>query len=102
MPARGVHGLSGDRLHLLDIVEQSVEQRARQIALAGIRQYTTMVLPACAGSRARRSAATMAAPHEMPHRIPSSRARRARHGDRFVVADLFDPVDQRADRDSSG
>ena len=56
---------------------------------------TTIVLPAFSGRLASRAATAVAAPLEMPERMPSSAREPARVEDRFLVGDLFDRVDQR-------
>jgi len=66
--------LLGYGLHLLHILEQAFEQGAGQVSFAGVRKNHHDGLAAYAGSRASRSAATIAAPQDMPQSIPSSRA----------------------------
>ena len=93
---------SGDRLHLLDVFEQTFEQRARQIPLAGIRQHHHDRLAGLRGlarqaqRRGHRGAARDAAQDALLAR------QTARHGDGLFVADLLDAIDQRRDPGSSG
>ena len=81
--------------HLLRIEDPFEEDRAEVAFPESGGATVTIVFPACSGRCASRTATATAAPDEMPDRMPSSRAQSAGVGDRILVGDLLDRIDER-------